>query len=47
MKRISKTYATLKQAERYQTRLYNRFDSVRLIRSPMFSESGLYVWEVK
>jgi hypothetical protein len=47
MKRISKTYATLKQAERYQSRLYNRFDTVRLIKSPMFGESGVYVWEVK
>ena len=45
-KTIEKQYDTLKQAERYQNRLYNRFDSVRLVRSPLFSESGKYVWEV-
>lgn len=47
MKHISKTFTTMKQAEHYQNRLYNRFDTVRLIKSPMFGESGLYVWEVK
>ena len=47
MKTIRKTYQTLRQAESYQNRLYNRFDYVRLIKSPMFSESGVYVWAVR
>jgi hypothetical protein len=47
MKTIRKIYQTLRQAENYQNRLYNKFDYVRLVKSPMFSESGEYVWEVK
>jgi hypothetical protein len=45
-KRIVKTYKTLRQAERYQNLLYNKFDSVKLVRSPMFTEYGIYAWEV-
>lgn len=47
MKTIRKFYKTIRQAENYQNRLYNRFDYVRLIKSPMFSECGEYVWQVK
>ena len=47
MKTISKTFTTRKQAERYQSRLYNQYDSVTLVKAPMFSESGVYVWNVK
>lgn len=47
MKTISKQFATRKQAERHQNRLYNQYDSVQLIKAPMFGESGLYVWNVK
>lgn len=43
---ISKTFKTLKQAEFFQNNLYAEHDSVKLIRSPMFSESGIYQWEV-
>jgi hypothetical protein len=46
MKRITKTYKTLKQAERYQNRLYNKYNSVQLVSFPRFSEDGEYVWEV-
>ena len=47
MKRITKRYETMKQAERYQNRLYGKFGYVRLVRSPLSGESGDYVWEVK
>ena len=43
---IAKQIKTLKQAERYQNRLYNIYDSVKLIAWPRFSETGLYRWEV-
>lgn len=43
---ITKTCKTLKQAERYQNYLYNRYDTVRLVRGPKFAEEGVYVWEV-
>jgi hypothetical protein len=45
-KTISKTFKTPRQAESYQNRLYERFDSVKLLRSPMFSEEGAYTWQV-
>lgn len=45
-KTISKKYNTLRQAERYQNLLYNKFDNVKLIKSPMFTEYGTYVWAV-
>jgi hypothetical protein len=47
MRTISKYYKSMKQAERYQNRLYNKYDHVRLIRAPVFTEDGVYVWEVK
>lgn len=45
-KTIVKNYKTLKQAERYQNLLYNKHEMVRLIKWPMFSEEGQYIWEV-
>lgn len=47
MKTISKNYKTLKQAEKYQNWLYGRYDYVRLVSSPRWSEEGVYVWEVR
>jgi hypothetical protein len=46
MKTITKHYKTLKQAERYQNLLYNKYDIVRLVRSPFFGEEGNYTWQV-
>jgi hypothetical protein len=47
MKTISKQCKTLKQAERYQNRLYEKYQRVRLVKFPWFTEKGSYVWEVK
>jgi len=45
---IKKVCKTLKQAEKNQELLYNKYDSVKLVKSPLiFSEAGEYVWEVK
>lgn len=44
---IARTFKTLKQAERFQNALYNKYNSVQLTRSPRFTEEGVYVWEVK
>jgi hypothetical protein len=41
-----KFFATLKQAERYQNRLYNQFHTVTLVQFPSVTESGVYVWKV-
>lgn len=47
MKRIEKYCRNLHAAETFQNRLYNRYDHVRLIASPLLTESGFYKWEVK
>lgn len=46
MKNISKYFKSLKQAERFHNKLYDQYDYVRAIRSPLFSEEGTYVWQV-
>lgn len=43
---ITKNFDSLKKAERYQNRLYNQYDIVRLIKAPRFTEDGQYVWNV-
>lgn len=43
---ITKHFDTLKQAEKYQNLLYNKYHRVVLMNAPMFEESGNYVWEV-
>lgn len=47
MRTITKHFDTLAKAEAYQNRLYNKYETVRLTRSPMFSEAGTYQWEVR
>jgi hypothetical protein len=42
----AKTCATAKQASRYQWALYQQWESVQLVRAPIFSEEGLYIWAV-
>jgi hypothetical protein len=42
---VSKRF-TLAEAERYQMRLCNKYESVKLVRAPMFDGTGQYVWEV-
>jgi hypothetical protein len=44
---ITKTFDTLKQAERFHNSLYNKYNYVRATRSPRFTEQGIYAWEVK
>jgi len=46
MPQISRTLETLQQANRYQFKLYQQWDSVRLVSAPMFSEAGQYIWAV-
>lgn len=47
MRTMRKYCKTIKAAERYQNMLYERFNHVQLIRSPLSTEQGEYVWEVK
>ena len=46
MKKLIRYCATLAEAERYHARLYNRYDRVRLVEFPRWSDAGNYVWEV-
>lgn len=46
MQTLSKQFRTLKQAEKYQNSLYNKFPYVVLISFPLWSEEGQYTWEV-
>lgn len=47
MKQIARMFKGLGQAEAFAARLMNRYNSVKLIRSPIFTENGLCIWEVK
>jgi hypothetical protein len=47
MKTITKHFDTMKQAERFLNKLYSQFDFVNLISYPVFSESGIYTFQIK
>lgn len=46
LRRISKQCQTLRQAERFAEQLYDEYQTVELIQSPLFSEDGYYCWRV-
>ena len=46
MRILGRHFETLRQAEAYQMRLYNKYERVRLVQAPRFTEAGRYVWEV-
>lgn len=45
-KTLVRSGITVKQAERFQNALYNKYDHVRLVTAPTFSLTGTYIWEV-
>jgi len=45
-KAIYRLCHTLDEAERFQFRLYSKYDSVQLVKAPMFDEFGIYSWRV-
>lgn len=47
MRMITRVFATLKQAEVHQNKLYGQYGHVRLVSAPRFTEEGVYSWEVK
>ena len=47
MKTITKQLGTFKQAETFQSRLYGKYNHVRLIQWPLLSAAGTYIWQVK
>jgi len=46
MKYLRKEFATLKQAENYLIKLYDKYIHVQLISFPRFSERGTYIFEI-
>jgi len=46
MMQIKRRFKTLKQAERFQNSLYNKYPSVELIQFPIITDDGEYVWTV-
>ena len=44
---ISRELKSLRQAEAFQNRLYEKYDSVKIIESPRFSEQGVYTWLIQ
>jgi hypothetical protein len=46
MRQIKKHFDTQRQAENYLNILYGVYDYVKLIRFPMLTESGTYIFEV-
>lgn len=46
-KKITKVFATMVQAANYQNHLYCKYDSVKLVGFPMYSEYGEYTWIVE
>lgn len=45
-KQLTKKCKTMKEAERYQNRLYKKYNLVQLVVFPRFSEEGDYIWVV-
>jgi hypothetical protein len=43
---IQKYFKTLKQVERFQSKLYNQYNSVKLVFFPIYSEDGIYTFFV-
>ena len=37
----------MQQAEKYQNRLYNKYNSVKLVAFPQNDKAGFYIWEVE
>lgn len=47
MKKIIKCFKTLKDAENYHEKLYNKYNKVQLVDFPRFTEAGIYTWNVE
>jgi len=46
MQTITKNYKKLRLAESMHTRLQNKWHYAKLVKSPRFTEGGVYAWEV-
>ena len=46
MKTISKKFKTIKQAVNFRSKLYEKYDFVKIIETPLFDEEGIYTFSV-
>lgn len=46
MKRVKRFFNWMQQAEKFQNRLYSKYNSVKLVGFPQIDKAGFYVWEV-
>jgi hypothetical protein len=46
MKQIKRFFNWEKDAVKFRNRLYNKYNSVNLVSSPLFNRAGFYVWQV-
>lgn len=46
MIQIERFFKTIKQAEKFQNRLYSKYPYVQLVSFPRFSEEGQYIWDI-
>ena len=46
MKTISKHFKTIKQAVNFRSKLYQKYDFVKITDAPLFDENGTYVFSV-
>ncbi len=47
MKTITKYFTDANKANAYYLRLCDKYESVKLVRSPRFTEDGYYSWECR
>ena len=46
MKKIKKKFETIKQAVSFRAKLYEKYEFVKITETPLFEESGEYVFVV-
>lgn len=46
MKTIKKQFGTIKQAVNFRSKLYEKYEFVKITETPLFEESGEYVFVV-
>ena len=46
MKTISKHFKTIKDAVNFRTKLYEKYDFVKITDAPLFDENGTYTFSV-
>lgn len=47
MKQIKRYFDSIKQAERFLNKLYDKYNFVQLVSFPMYGENGTYIFSVK